>query len=101
LVVHLPQMNTDNTEHDAEASPAPLFLEKNKMINQEQLDNWFMYHSPAEDQVDKYNNIRRAAKRFAEILLYNTPPSADQTDAIRKIREAVMTANASIACEGK
>jgi hypothetical protein len=31
----------------------------------------------------------------------NTPASADQSDAIRSVRNAVMTANAAIACEGK
>jgi hypothetical protein len=30
-----------------------------------------------------------------------TPPSADQTAAIRKVREAVFTANAAIACGGR
>ena len=40
-----------------------------------------------------------AAKVFASVLLANTPPSADQTAAIRKVREAVMTANQGIACD--
>lgn len=30
-----------------------------------------------------------------------TPPSADQTAAIRKVREAVFTANSARACKGK
>jgi len=37
---------------------------------------------------------------LALVILEHTPPSADQSAAIRKVREAVMTANASIACGG-
>lgn len=65
------------------------------------LDNILRYHpASAEDQV-KYEAIRAAAKAFAQVMLDNTPPSADQTAAMRKLREAVMTANASIALDGK
>jgi hypothetical protein len=35
---------------------------------------------------------------FAETIIRNTPPGSDQSAAIRKVREAVMTANAAIAC---
>ena len=34
---------------------------------------------------------------FAKIIVANTSPCADQSPALRKLREAVMTANASIA----
>ena len=60
----------------------------------------FTYHTPRPDQLPKYEAIRTAAKYFAEIVLQNTPYSADQQTAIRKIREAVMTANAAIALDG-
>lgn len=71
------------------------------MITQEMIDNWFTYHAPEENDIYKYTQIREAAKYFAEVVMDNTPPSADQTTAIRKIREAVMTANAAIACGGR
>jgi hypothetical protein len=70
-------------------------------ITQAQLDNWFTYHQPVADQPKQYGEIREAGKRFAEVILKNSPPSADQTAAIRKIREAVFTANAAIACGGE
>ena len=70
------------------------------MITDAQLDNWFTYHPPSPDQTKQYVMIRDAARNFAGTILHNTPPSADQTTAIRKIREAVMTANAAIACDG-
>jgi hypothetical protein len=66
-----------------------------------ELRNWFTYHPPTTGQQDKYVNIREAALRFAQVVAQNTPPSADQTVAIRAIREAVMWANASIACGGQ
>ena len=65
------------------------------------LVNWFSYHKPEGDQSKRYEELRAAAAGFAKVIMDNTPPSADQTAAIRKVREAVMTANAAIACGGK
>jgi hypothetical protein len=70
-------------------------------ITKDQLSNWFTYHSPTPDQLPKYVAIRDAGLALATAIVNNTPSSADQTDAVRKIREAVMTANASIACGGQ
>ncbi len=61
------------------------------------LDNIFKYHPPKGDQPERYEKIRAAAKEFAEVINACCPDSADKTAAIRKLREAVMTANASIA----
>lgn len=71
------------------------------MITQEQIDNWFSYHKPTDTQQAAYIAIRDAAKVFAAVLVDNSPACADQTVAIHKLREVVMTANASIACDGK
>lgn len=71
------------------------------MITKAMLENWFTYHSPTPEQLPKYQAIRDAAHNLAEIIVENTLPSADQTAAVRKVREAVMTANASIACGGQ
>lgn len=71
------------------------------MITDEQLNNWFSYHAPKPGQQDIYGTIREAGKTFAAVIVASTPASADQTAAIRLVREAVMTANAAIACEGK
>jgi len=65
------------------------------------LDDLFSYHAVEPDQVERYTAIRAGAKQFARVVLDNTPRSPDQSAAIRKIREAVMTANASIALKGK
>lgn len=82
------------------------------MITNEQLSNWFSYHAPATTAnvetregfippQEAYERIREAGLVFATVVRDLTPSSADQTAAIRKIREAVFTANAAIACEGK
>lgn len=64
------------------------------------IDNIFTFHDdPA--KVPNYLAVRNAAKEFAKVLVANTPACADQTAAMRKIREAVMTANAAIALDGK
>lgn len=73
--------------------------EKTDLMNK--IDHWFTYHPPTEEQIDQYTNIREAAKRFAQVIAANTPNSADQTVAIRKVREATMVANAAIACKGE
>lgn len=67
----------------------------------EALKDIFTYHKPSEDQLPKYEAIRNAAFEFSKVLVANTPASADQTAAIRLVREAVFTANASIALQGK
>jgi hypothetical protein len=71
------------------------------MISDEQLKNWFTYHPPTEGDQVKYETIRREALHFVRLLVLNTPEGPDQTTAIRKVREAVMTANAAIATAGK
>lgn len=65
----------------------------------EEVDNIFQYHAPKPGQPARYEAIRSAARHLAHVIIESTPKSADQTAAIRKLREAVMTANASIALE--
>ena len=67
-------------------------------ISDAELDNLFTYHPPIDDQVERYARLRTAAKTFATAIRDLTPSSADQTAAVRKVREAVFTANAAIAC---
>lgn len=70
------------------------------MTRVEKLDELFKYHNPREDQLPKYQAVRSAAKYLAEVIVTNTPLGSDQATAIRKLREAVMTANAAIALDG-
>lgn len=68
------------------------------MITGADIDNWFSYHAPRGTQQERYELIRNKAKELALVIEMNTPTNADQTAAIRKLRECVMTANAAIAC---
>jgi hypothetical protein len=65
------------------------------------VEHVFKYHAPTPEQLPKYEAIRAAAKQFAQVLIDNTTPCADQSAALRHVREAVMTANASIALGGQ
>ena len=71
------------------------------MITDAQLANWFSYHRPDVTDASAYEAIRSQGFIFARTIRDHTPESADQTAAIRKVREAVMTANAARACGGK
>lgn len=70
-------------------------------LTDEQIENWFTYHAPTPEDQAAYVAIREAGKALAITIRDNTPPSADQTAAICKVREAVATANAARACGGK
>lgn len=68
-------------------------------LNHETLTSLFTFHPPTGDQPERYVAIRAAADVFARVILESCPGCADRAAAIRKVREAVMTANASIALE--
>ncbi len=65
------------------------------------LDHIFKYHTPTPEQLPKYEELRAAAKTFAETIVRLTPPCADRVAAIRKVREATFTANSAIALGGR
>ena len=67
-------------------------------VTKEDLENWFTYHPPTPEQIPQFEKLRAGALAFSEVILENTPSSADQTAALRKVREAVATANMAIAC---
>lgn len=67
-------------------------------ITHADLDNWFTYHSPKGDQPDRYEGIRNRARDLAAYFVTASRPSADQTAALRKLRETVMAMNSTIAC---
>jgi hypothetical protein len=71
---------------------------KGIIMDASEIKNYFTYHAPQGDQTERYKLIRNAGYNLAMSISDNTIPCADQTAAIRKVREAVMTANAAIAC---
>lgn len=69
------------------------------MFTKEMIEQLFTYHTPKPGQQERYQAIREAAKNLASVIVHNTTVGADQSAAMRHVREAVMTANASIALE--
>lgn len=61
------------------------------------MDDLFTYHPPTPEQAERYKAINEAAKAFAKVVHMACPQSPDRSAAMRLIREARMTANASIA----
>lgn len=70
------------------------------MTLEEKLPAIFTYHSPIGNQPQLYQALREKALELAQLIVASTPTCADQTAAIRLLREAVMTANAAIALDG-
>ncbi len=70
------------------------------LSDEEKLDQIFKYHPPNPSTGPKFETLREAARHFAKVILMNVPPSADRSAAIRKVREAVMTANAGVSLNG-
>ena len=64
-------------------------------------DYVFSHHVPTPEKVKHHDAVHEGAKKFAEIILAHTPPSSDQTAALRLLREATMMANAAIALDGR
>ena len=65
-------------------------------LTHDDIDRQFTYQPPGLDQVEKLRAIREKARELAHLMLDATPAGADQSAAIRQLREAVMTANAAI-----
>lgn len=73
---------------ETQASPELSIREKAHLI--------VTYHQPNQDGIEKITRIRQATEDLIVAILENCPNSADKSAAIRKAREAMMTANASI-----
>lgn len=73
-----------------------------ELTDEELLEQAFLYHPPegSSHKTRAYATIRAAGKTLALTILQSVPKCADRTAAIRKVREAVMTANAGVALDG-
>ena len=56
----------------------------------------FDYHAPTDLQIARITSLRMAAKNLALTIEHVVPPGPDKSAAIRKLREALMTANAGV-----
>jgi hypothetical protein len=73
------------------------------IVSEADIDHWFTPHHypPRDGQGIRYRALCQYGKELACAIYEMTPPGPDQMAAIRKIREAIMTANAAIACESE
>jgi hypothetical protein len=67
-----------------------------EMTEAEKIEVAFTYQPPFPGSEERYAQMRAAGKALALAILNSAPRCADRTDAIRKVREAVMTANAAM-----
>ncbi len=65
------------------------------------LEQRFTYHAPKQGQPAIYQEIRAKALEFAKLIEERCPFSGELVFAVKKIEEAVMWANASVARHGK
>lgn len=71
------------------------------MRTKEELERCFVYHPPSLEEREKYEEITAKTKELAELIFGLCPSNADRSAALRQLRNARMTANASIACRDR
>lgn len=62
------------------------------------LENSYTYHSPKNDQSQRYEAIRNKAKELAHMIEELCPSSREKSIAQTNLEQSVMWANKSIAC---
>ena len=63
----------------------------------EELETIFTYHPPNPGQAKKYVRLRDKGHGLAELISEFVPPSLERIEALRKLQECIMWANAGIA----
>lgn len=91
--------NRENASSAVVADEGKVFLYIPTDAELAEVDAQFTYQKPRENQIPRYQDVRELGRAFALSVLRNCPPSADRSAALRKIREAVATANSAIALE--
>lgn len=59
----------------------------------------FAYHQPSPEQIGRIAEVRRAHIACAKVILRSSQSSADQTAALRKLHESMMTTLKAIVLE--
>ena len=84
-------ITVESTESDPKAERAKGQLDPESL---------FGSHTYTPEQANKLANLRAGYKACAYVLINNTPMSADQRDAFRKLRESYLTAREAIRLNG-
>ena len=65
--------------------------------DKEKLDNVFTYHTPKNDQLKRYEEIRSKGKELAKLMMENCSSGRERSLALTALQQSTMWANASIA----
>ena len=87
-------------QYAGQCANSPIGYAARSLSDNEVIEKLFTYQPPSFETNRQYETIREAAKYFAKVIMANVPAGADRLSAVRKVREAVMTANAGIALDG-
>lgn len=68
-------------------------------VDLQTVDEVFAFIVPSPGQAFRCRGILESGRRLSLAVIENCPPCADRSAALRKIREAIMTANAAIMLE--
>lgn len=67
-------------------------------MTKDQIDNIFTYHPPFGSQTTRYELLREVARTLAYRINTSCPESPQKFLALTAVQQAVMWANAAIAC---
>ena len=67
------------------------------MAKQFDTDKIFTYHPPFGSQQARYEGLREAGKKLADLMQLCAPPSRELSTALTKVQESIMWVNAAIA----
>ncbi len=89
----------NNTVELAQSKAATTSEKPPKLTQAQVVQEYFRVQPHSEDQQTRCKVIREAGNALAQAILVSTKQCADQTAAIRKVREATMTAVQAISLE--
>lgn len=99
----MPEETSKKIEQDAapeiQCAPEVSRFPISKRMEQD-INNRFTYHAPTGSQPGRYVDIREKARELAYLIVQCSNESREQSLALTKLQEAVMWANAGIACNG-
>jgi hypothetical protein len=71
-----------------------------KWVPDDQLDEWFGYHTPSSPEITKaHQTVRTACRDLAQVLSDLLPECPDKTTALNAVRVVMYKANACIAVQ--
>lgn len=66
-------------------------------MTKDQIENIFTYHSPKDNQPQRYETLRELARQLGHTINELCPESREKSLALTNLQQSVMFANASIA----